>query len=758
MAANVPNVLPHVWPHSVHCLPSQQGMNGSQQRQSDSVSLLALQPLPAADTFWARRKETLWHVLEQQLVLNETCPTNERAVSQQLGCHTRLSDTALVIEHCDCGFGVDRKFTMIPLLVADVVYIALPKGHRCRAGNLVDCSLVAVAPQLEAVSSACYVVGSGSTELHPHSKPKHLDRSPQGVWVFSVAGSSLELQRFLFDLSARGALRCDMHDCFQPVKSLLGVGGYGLVFRGRSVIHDKCYESGTEARGTTVNLLCGSQVAIKTSKRHTSQDVRDRFKAEIGFLAKVRGHPNIVEMYGAFCALDQTEGTEQDQEAALGGEQRPDATRLRFFIVMELCVLGDLFNLLAEGPLDEMGVVALQKGLFSALGHLHSQHVLHRDVKPENILMDAHFQPKLADFGSAANMQMAEDMAKRVCSPGYTAPEILTGRAYDEMSDIFSAGVVTYYSLSCKQPFEALTRAETLQLNKACKVRYPAAWFGHVSERLMSLMMICLSKNPSRRPCAQRCLDKLLVHGSEGCVTPAPSASLAAAHECLQPRFGGKRLPLAASNRVARLPKIYEMQPKLLEGAVVSVPAGSSSDPEEVGPKDAQRPFSAVSFPNQYDSRLRRRRHLSKSHLVKSDPPHPSESLRKPVRLQSRLSASATWPIAHREMQGKPVAGRRSLSSRTWRWIASMLHKHNSPAFEERASFAAVSPVQSDQGSAVVDRGKTEGGIKLEKPAEDQQRPAEDRSQDLWGLSTAFLQVPLSICQCLPSWYHLRRQ
>eukprot|EP00930_Biecheleria_cincta_P077009 TRINITY_DN6424_c0_g1_i6.p1 TRINITY_DN6424_c0_g1~~TRINITY_DN6424_c0_g1_i6.p1 ORF type:complete len:614 (-),score=92.55 TRINITY_DN6424_c0_g1_i6:98-1906(-) len=575
MAANVPNVLPHVWPHSVHCLPSQQGMNGSQQRQSDSVSLLALQPLPAADTFWARRKETLWHVLEQQLVLNETCPTNERAVSQQLGCHTRLSDTALVIEHCDCGFGVDRKFTMIPLLVADVVYIALPKGHRCRAGNLVDCSLVAVAPQLEAVSSACYVVGSGSTELHPHSKPKHLDRSPQGVWVFSVAGSSLELQRFLFDLSARGALRCDMHDCFQPVKSLLGVGGYGLVFRGRSVIHDKCYESG---KGTTDSLHCMSKVAIKTSNRHPSQEKRDRFKPEIGFMAKVRGHPNIVKMYGAFCALDRNEEIKQDQETPPKGERRPEATGLRFFIVMELCISGDLFDLLANGPLDEMGAIAIQKGLFSALGHLHSQHVLHRDVKPENILLDAHLQPKLADLGSAANLEVAEEMARRVCSPGYTAPEVLAGRAYDELSDIFSAGVVCYYSLSCKQPFEAPSRSETLQLNKACNIRYPAACFCHVSARLMSLMMGCLSKKASQRPSAQRCSEKLLVHGSKDSVMSAPSKSAMAGTECAETISSFSAAHESWQDRPSpRLPEIHAMQATSFEGAVVSVSVGPTS-------------------------------------------------------------------------------------------------------------------------------------------------------------------------------------
>eukprot|EP00930_Biecheleria_cincta_P077010 TRINITY_DN6424_c0_g1_i7.p1 TRINITY_DN6424_c0_g1~~TRINITY_DN6424_c0_g1_i7.p1 ORF type:complete len:454 (-),score=82.02 TRINITY_DN6424_c0_g1_i7:264-1625(-) len=418
-------------------------------------------------------------------------------------------------------------------------------------------------------------------------------------------------------------------------------------------------------------------------------------------------------MYGAFCDLDHTEESNEAQEEALKQVRRQEATRLRFFIVMELCMSGDLFDFLSGGPLSEMQAVALQQGMFSALGHLHSHQILHRDVKPENILLDEHLRPKLADLGCAANLHVPEEMARRVCSPGYTAPEVLTGKAYDELSDIFSAGVVTYYSLSCEQPFEARTRTEKIELNKTCDVKYPAAWFCHVSEQIMSLMRACLSKNPSKRPCAQACMEAL-VHASEDYVMAEPSKptmdgpdgaeiSLASsAAKQRQPRearsfYKSVASLLPASSRIRRLPKIDATQAKPLEGASVSLAAGSASIRAAVGPTDARGRSSAASSPNHHESQLLKRGDISKSLLKQPHPPPPA-SPHKPVRDRPRLSVSASPPSGQREMLAQPGAVRSSLSSRTSRWIASMFHTIRSPAAEKRTSFAAVLPMQPNQG------------------------------------------------------------
>ncbi|CAE7543877.1 PEPKR2 [Symbiodinium natans] len=120
---------------------------------------------------------------------------------------------------------------------------------------------------------------------------------------------------------------------------------------------------------------------------------------------------------------------------------------------MELYPGGDLFEqVMKHGPMKEADSAEVMLGLLSALAHVHSLGIVHRDVKCENILI-AENRAILADFGIAASLADTGAMDKRVGSPGYAAPEVLTGEPYSEKIDVFAAGVVLYYCLSAVLPF-----------------------------------------------------------------------------------------------------------------------------------------------------------------------------------------------------------------------------------------------------------------------------------------------------------------
>lgn len=182
---------------------------------------------------------------------------------------------------------------------------------------------------------------------------------------------------------------------------------------------------------------------------------------------------------------------------------------MSWFIVMQLCSSGDLFDYVQCGTLDNEGCIALMNGVFSALDHLHSLRIIHRDLKPENILLDAGCKPLLADMGIAAYLDDAVEMIRVRGTPGYAAPEVVTNLPYDELADIFSAGVVYYYALSCRQPFFADSRYDTLNLTAQCKVKYPKKYFQHVSTGILNMVKFCMSKDPKQRPCAKQSLEAL---------------------------------------------------------------------------------------------------------------------------------------------------------------------------------------------------------------------------------------------------------
>ena len=220
------------------------------------------------------------------------------------------------------------------------------------------------------------------------------------------------------------------------------------------------------------------QVALKFLPLHLCQDndCRERFKREAQAAAKLN-HPNIVTIH------------------EVGDYQgRP-------YFVMELVEGKSLRDLLKGKPLSLTEVVDLAIQICEGLGKAHESGVIHRDVKPSNIVIDSEDRPKLLDFGLAA-IKGTEQLTKTgstLGTVGYMSPEQIQGKEVDQRSDLFSLGVMLYEMTTGRAPFKGDTEAATLNsvLNDTPE---PLSRFkSGVSEDLQRIVAKLLEKDPALR-------------------------------------------------------------------------------------------------------------------------------------------------------------------------------------------------------------------------------------------------------------------
>ena len=97
--------------------------------------------------------------------------------------------------------------------------------------------------------------------------------------------------------------------------------------------------------------------------------------------------------------------------------------------------------------------------IIKAIAHCHAQGVIHRDIKAENIMINDQGQVKLLDFGLSKNSKVCKD--REICgTPYYMAPEMILGDPYDTKVDVWSLGVMLYYTVSVHLPFNQCTQKE----------------------------------------------------------------------------------------------------------------------------------------------------------------------------------------------------------------------------------------------------------------------------------------------------------
>ena len=196
------------------------------------------------------------------------------------------------------------------------------------------------------------------------------------------------------------------------------------------------------------------------------------------------------------------------------------------YLVMEPLMGGELFDRIIsmpEGHFSEKVAASFFKPLMSALAHLHSMHIAHLDLKPENFLLLSHAPDsaiKIADFGFA-DYQKPGQVLREVCgSPGYIAPEIISDRAsaegYTLAADMWSMGVILYILLTGFPPFSAENDEDSFDLTK--KGNYDREPMESLTPSAQNLITRMLVLDPSQRMTASEVLRHPWIAGEASSV------------------------------------------------------------------------------------------------------------------------------------------------------------------------------------------------------------------------------------------------
>jgi len=248
------------------------------------------------------------------------------------------------------------------------------------------------------------------------------------------------------------------------IDQIIGRGGMGVVYK-------------------AVDTQLDETVAIKTlpgDVMSRSPEDLERFKREIRLARKIT-HRNVLRTYD----YGEAEGV--------------------YFISMEFVRGYTLAELLEEAEAHQMATrvaMGIGRQICRGLEAAHEQGIIHRDIKPQNVLIDHKGEVKLMDFGIARMAEAHEGMTQAgliVGTPHYMSPEQVQGKQLDPRSDVYSMGVMLYEMLAGEKPFTSSSLTGVLTAHITEMARPPIELRPEIGRAVNAIVMRCLEKDPKAR-------------------------------------------------------------------------------------------------------------------------------------------------------------------------------------------------------------------------------------------------------------------